>query len=117
MTRNDLLTGEKFTPKRITQKFACSENRTRYHNSRANKLRHSLRYVNAPLQQNFKILSELMEGKTEQKFHKQFLLGKGYSFNVFTHYHPLESKNVPCIYFYAISLVENDIITITTIKG
>ncbi len=35
--RKDLLTGEQFSPKRITQKFASAENRIIYYNNKANQ--------------------------------------------------------------------------------
>jgi hypothetical protein len=116
MERKDLLTGETFIPQRINQVFASSANRITFHNVKATKLRHNSAYVNKPLHRNLKILNELMFGKKEQKFHKQFLIGKGYSFNVFTHYQKIENKNIPCIYNYALSLTEGDFITITDIN-
>ena len=79
MKRNDLLTGEGFYPSRITQKFASAKNRIKYHNNKANKLRHSVMFVNTPLQSNLRILNELMKEKEKATFHKQYLLGKGYS--------------------------------------
>ena len=68
----DLLTNEEFIPKRINQRFANSENRIKYYNNKANELRHYLSYINKPLNQNFKIISQLMENKTEAIFHKEF---------------------------------------------
>ncbi len=116
MERKDLLTGETFVPRRINQVFANSANRITFHNVKATKLRHSSAYVNKPLHRNLKILNELMFGKKKHKFHKQFLMGKGYSFHVFTHYQLIENKNIPCIYNYAISFTEGDSITITDIN-
>ena len=116
MTRKDLLTGQEFYPSRITQKFACADNRIKYHNLKANKLRHSVMYVNSPLHKNLRILNEIMQGKDKGIFHKQFLLGKGYSLGVLTHYNEVEGKRISCLYHYSISIGINDSIIINRIK-
>jgi hypothetical protein len=117
MKRKDLLTGQEFYPSRITQKFACGDNRIKYHNLKANKLRHSVMFVNNPLQKNLRILNEIMEGKTKCVFHKQYLLGKGYSFDVLTHYENFESKRTACIYHFTIQVGENDQLIFNRIKS
>lgn len=117
MTRKDLLTGQEFYPSRITQKFACADNRIKYHNLKANKLRHSVMFVNTPLQKNLRILNEIMVGKTKSIFHKQYLLGKGYSFDVLTHYENFEGKRTACIYHFTIQVGENDQLIFNRIKS
>jgi hypothetical protein len=117
MKRNDLLTGETFYPSRITQKFARAENRIKFHNQKANKLRHSVMFVNSPLQKNLRILNEIMAGKTKGTFHKQYLLGKGYSFDVLTHYENFEGKRTACLYHYTIQVGENDQLIFNRIKS
>jgi hypothetical protein len=102
MKRQDLLTKEEFTPTRINQKFAKSENRIKYYNEKANELRHSLAYVNKPLHHNIRILNEIMMGKKEAIFHKQFMLGKGFSVGVHTHVKKFGDKNEYAIYNYII---------------
>lgn len=116
MIRSDLLTGEKFYPSRITQKFSCAENRIKYNNRKANELRHSIMYVNSPLHKNIRILNELMEGKEKEIFHKQFLLGKGYSFDVLTNFHDIDGKEHPCVYQFCMQFIEDDLLTFTKIK-
>jgi hypothetical protein len=116
MKRNDLLTGEVFYPSRITQKFARADNRIKYHNLKANKLRHSVMYVNSPLHKNLRILNEIMEGKDKGIFHKQFLLGKGYSLGVMTHYKQVEGKQISCVYHYGITSDVNDKLVIIRIN-
>ncbi len=108
MQQYDLLTGEVFYPSRITQKFARSENRIKYHNIKANQLRHSIMFVNSPLQKNLRILIEIMEGKSTGVFHKQFLLGKGFSFDVLTHYDDFDGLQMPCIFHFACQVNDND---------
>ncbi len=102
MIRKDLLTGEAFIPQRINQVFASSANRIEYHNMKANELRHSAAYINKPLHVNLRILNELMRGRTEMIFHKQFLIGKGFSFTVHNHVNHHEGKNHYAVYQYTL---------------
>ncbi len=108
----DLLTGELFIPKRINQHFISSANRIKYHNDKANDLRHSSAYINKPLHINHRILNELLKDDKEGIFHKEFLTGKGYSFNVHTHYDYYNSKKYAAVYQYITILLENDQIKI-----
>lgn len=112
MMRRDLLTDEEFIPLRINQKFARPMNRVIYYNNKANELRHKVAFVNKPLHINIRILDEIMKDKTESIFHQQFLLGKGFSFNVHTHYEKYDGKNHNAIYQYIILRLENDKIKI-----
>ena len=112
MIRQDLLTGEAFVPQRINQVFANSANRIAYHNKKANQLRHSAAFINKPLHVNLRILNELMKGKKEKTFHKQFLLGKGFSFSVYNHVNFYEGKNHYALYQYTVVNLGNDQIKI-----
>lgn len=112
MIRKDLLTGEAFVPQRINQVFAKSENRIAFHNKKANDLRHSAAFINKPLHVNLRILNELMKGKKERTFHKQYLLGKGFSFSVFNHVNFYEGKNYYAIYEYTVMNLGKDQIKI-----
>jgi hypothetical protein len=118
MKRNDLLTGEPFVPKRINHKFAKSANRIRFHNRSATKLRHSVQHINKPLHKNLKILNEVMENITKKKIHRQWLLGKGFSFGVMTHYIEFGEEQRKCIYDFSISnhKEDSDYVIITRIK-
>ena len=102
MIRNDLLTNEEFIPTRNNQKFACPENRIKYHNNRANVLRLQVAFINKPLHKNYKILLELMDGLCEKELHKQFLLGKGFEFGVFTHLKKILDDNQLAIYDFTV---------------
>lgn len=102
MLRKDLLTGEVFIAHRINQVFANAMNRIAYHNKKANELRHSAAYINKPLHTNLRILNELMKSKRERTFHKQFLLGKGFSFTVHNHINHHEGKNHYAVYQYTL---------------
>ena len=112
MLRKVLLTGELFTPKRINQVFSNSANRIAYHNTKANELRHYLAYINKPLQINFRICNEIMKGKKEAVFHKQFLFGKGFSFLVHNHVVSYEGENHYCVFNYILIYLGNEQIKI-----
>lgn len=111
-TSKDLLTGESFTKTRVNQKFSTPKNRIKYYNKKANDLRNYLNYINKPLFQNFKVLTTLMENKTEAEFHKQFLIGKGIDFKIITHYSMYNNLKLPAIYNFKIQSLENDRIKI-----
>jgi len=102
MKKTDLLTGESFDSTRINQKFANPGNRIKYYNNKASKLRHSNAWVDKPLHKNLCILNELMENKKEQIFHKQYLLGKGITFKINSHFEEYDGKQRNAVYQYII---------------
>jgi len=75
---------QEFIPKRSNQKFVSKEARINYHNDKNNAIRKRTAFINKPLMKNYKILCELMADKREGVYHSQFLIGKGFSFKVFT---------------------------------
>ena len=79
-----------------------------FHNRKANKLRQKMNSVNRPLFVNYKILLEIMGGRQKAIFHKQFLLGKGFTFGVFTHYSDWEGKSRPSLYDFVILIINED---------
>lgn len=119
MKRNDLLTNEPFTPKRISQKFSRAENRIKFHNRKATKLRHSVQHINKPLHQNLKILNEIMVDTMKKKIHKQWLLGKGFNFGVMTHFIEYGDEQRKCVYDFCISShrEDSDYIIISRVKN
>ena len=96
--KSDLLTGEKFTPRRRNQKFATSKNRIAFNNNKAFELRDSKAFVDKPLKENHRILSNLLKPKETKSFSKEFLKGKGYNTTVFSHYETYDNKNYPALY-------------------
>lgn len=112
MIKNDRLTGEKFEALRINQKFAKPENRIKYNNQKATKLRHDTSFINKQLHVSLKILNDLPYIKNETIVHKQYLLGKGFSFLVHTHYENYEGISYCAIYDYIIIPLENERIKI-----
>lgn len=102
MKRNDLLTGEPFIAKSITHKFARAENRIKYWNKDATKLRHSVQHINKPLHKNLIILNEVMQNTTKKKLHREWLLGRGFNFGVLTHYIAYGEGQRQCVYDFSI---------------
>ncbi len=112
MTKTDLLTGEKFEAMRINQKFAKPKNRIKYNNQKATALRHKTAFVNKQLHVSYRILNDLSYIKNEIIVHKQYLLGKGFSFQVHTHFEDYEGISYYAIYDYIIIPLENERIKI-----
>jgi len=112
MKKKDLLTGEPFETNRVNQNFANPQNRIKYYNQKAQALRRKTASINKPLHNNKRILDELLSGKDEIVKHKQFLLGKGFSFGVHTHYEAYEGKSRYALYNYIIIALENEQIKI-----
>ena len=110
--KTDPFTGELFIPTRSNQVFATDENRVRFNNEKAKELRLKKSFVDKPLLKNIKVLDELLKGKTEIEVHKQFLLGKGYSLAVFTHYEEITGNRCHALYNYVLINKENEIIKI-----
>ncbi|ANE53146.1 hypothetical protein [Flavisolibacter tropicus] len=108
MQQTDLLTGEKFLAKRRNQRFSSASNRIKYHNNRASQLRLEKSSINRPLHVNYNILSELMKGKKEAIFHKQYLLGKGFDFGVSTHIDTYNGNRYHATYCYIIVPCEKE---------
>ena len=106
-TNNEIRTcyysGESFIPTRQNQIFATKENRILYHNQINNQLRKRLSLINKQLLLNFRILIEVLDGENETIVHKQFLLGKGFSFSVFTHLSLSKCSNNYCYSVYEVS--------------
>ena len=92
--------GERFIPTRQNQKFLTKENRILFHNQQNNQLRKRLSFINKQLLLNFRILIDVLNGEKERIVHKQFLLGKGFSFNVFTHFTLSKSSSNYCYCIY-----------------
>jgi hypothetical protein len=106
----DLLTGEKFVPNRVNQRFQNPKNRVLYYNKKAKKIRHMKSIYDKPLHKDYMILLELLDSKKEVVFSKDYLLGKGYSFGVYTHIENYNGKSCYAIYdFLIITLTNGDI--------
>ena len=108
MITKDLLTGERFLPKRRNQKFESAKNRIKYNNAKALQIRANKENIDKPLKQNYKLLTELIKPDEVKTYSKEYLTGKGYNFSVFTHYDNYKGKNCLCIYnFILIDILDN----------
>jgi hypothetical protein len=112
----DPLTKQLFEPKRITQRFATPANRIKFYNESAKALRQQEAYVNKPLRTNHRICIELLQNSKEGLFHQQFLLGKGFSFQLITHYTDYQGKRERAIYNFIWIAMDNDQIKIIKLK-
>ncbi len=106
--RVDMYSGVKFIPTRVNQKFANAKNRISYHNKRAQKIRLTKSAYDKPLHKNYLILSELLSNAKSGTFHKEFLLGKGFSFQLYTHVTELDGKRYYALYSFVIIQQDND---------
>jgi len=107
---------QEFQPHRSNQRFSCPKNRVSYHNEKAKKIRHSKSFIDAKTHKNFCILSEIMDGYDEREFHRQFLLGKGFTFGVVTHFDLIDDVSRPC--FYEFTMIANgDNVVFKRLKG
>ena len=98
----DPFTNEEFTPKRNNQKFANSKNRIKFHNTRANQLRVEKAFIDIPLNKNLKILNGIMADKEDETYHREFLRGKGFNFEIFNSTCKTEGTTGYCIYNFII---------------
>lgn len=93
-----LYSNEDFVQTRSNQKFANSKNRMKYHNEKRKQINDLRASIDYKLHKNHNILIELMEDRDNLVFHKEFLKGKGFSFNVLTHYQLYQNKNIHALY-------------------
>lgn len=98
----DPFTNEEFNPKRNNQKFANSKNRIKFHNTRANQLRVEKAFVDRPLNNNLKILNDIMDDKEDETFHIEFLRGKGFDSTFYNSTCKTEGTTGFCIYNFII---------------
>jgi hypothetical protein len=110
--RKDPLTGEEFIPKKNSQRFATPQNRIKYNNERASKIKLERAFIDKPLHRNRTILKELLGNKAEINVHEEFLRGRNYDFNLTTHFDIWEGRNVHCVYEFMLITVPNQQIKI-----
>lgn len=104
----DLLTGEEFEPKKISQKFATPENRIKYNNKRASLFNRSRNIKLKPINENHKILTSIMGNENRKIVNAHFLEGRGYNFAAMTTNVFIDKIVIPCIHEFAIIIKEGD---------
>jgi hypothetical protein len=104
----DPLTQEEFVKRRSNQIFASSKNRIRFNNQKARQKRLMKGPVDRILDQNRKVLSRIIGGKTEIIVSKDFLLGAGFSFNYYSFIKEINGVPYSGIYEYGIAKMPDD---------
>lgn len=102
LQRTDPLTNAAFTARRANQKHLTASNRMKYWNTVYYALRKEKEKILKPINQNFKVLNELMNGLNEKKINKHFLEGKGFDFRYFTHQRIVGDEPMPCYFSFLI---------------
>lgn len=108
MKRIDPLTGEEFIAKKISQKFASSNNRIMFNNQKAIKLRQERSFIDKHLNKNHRILREIYVPGNENIFNSFWLEGKGYRFDVANHFAIYKGVYVPAIFEFTLIDTKTD---------
>ena len=87
-----------FEAKRQNQIYRSASDRISHNNLLNNLLRKKLSFINKQLLKNYKIADALIGDFTDVSVHKQFLRGKGFSFQMFTHVSQKEDEIVYGLY-------------------
>ncbi len=87
-----------FQASRQNQVYRSKFDRVSFHNEQNNILRKKLSLINKQLLKNYKIADALLGDFNDVSVHKQFLRGKGFSFQMFTHVSQKEDEIVYGLY-------------------
>ena len=95
-----------FIPNRRNQIYADAICRIAHNNEKSRNKRLSKYPINKLVNKNHDILLEIMGDKNVEIFHREYLKGKGFSFQVFTHLisSKADNKNHFAIYNFSYSL-------------
>jgi hypothetical protein len=107
LIKKDPLTGEEFVAKRANQKFANAKNKSKFHN-RKNAVLYKIRspYEKRSRKSHLAMIA-LYNPKSENKFHVEFLKGKGVDLGAFNHVIKKPSGDLFCYYDYALKKTDN----------
>lgn len=105
--RIDLLTGEAFIPKKISQKFASPGNRIKYNNMKASKLNQGRAFFDKPCRKSHLVLKALYKPDSENIHNMHFLEGKGVNFSASNHHVDTKYGRLPAFYDYALRRIPN----------
>jgi hypothetical protein len=103
----DPLTEEKFTPKRLNQKFASRENQIRFNNLKAIAKRRAKAPYEKAMDKNRAILMSLLGEESMVEYSEDYLLGAGFDFQVMTGKVGNNRQTWNCIFEFAIIKLEN----------
>ncbi len=104
----DPLTNEEFTKQRSNQIFACKENQIRFNNERARQKRNAMAAINKTLYNNRNVLRSILGEEQSVQRSKDFMLGAGYEFGVFTHNMRIDNILWYCVYEYGFCALEGE---------
>jgi hypothetical protein len=107
LIKKDPLTGKEFIAKRANQRFASTENKIRFHN-RKNAELYKIRspYEKRSKHSHLAIIA-LYNPKSENKFHVEYLKGKGVDLGAFNHVINKPSGDLFCYYDFALKKTNN----------
>lgn len=104
--RKDPLTGETFTPKKVTQRFKTRANQIKFNNQLQSARRQFLGIILKPLTKTHRILTNALSGKKTAKLHKEWLAGAGADMTLFTHVEKIDQRKFHAIFNFTISAIE-----------
>ncbi len=112
----DLLTQEVFVKRRSNQKFARPQNRIRYNNQKAQRKRTAKAFVDRPLDRNRTILGRILAGRKEITVSRDFLLGSGFTFDLYN-YQKMEDDHLYAgIYEYGVTRMDESTYNIKKLR-
>jgi len=111
----DPLTGEMFTPKKVTQKFKTRANQIKYNNNLQSVRRRFLGIILKPIMKTHRILMNALGSKQTVFLHREWLDGAGADMTLFTHIETIDQKRFHCI-FNLIIKPKDEYYIITKIK-
>ena len=113
MKKIDPHSGETFVQKRRNQIFATAKNRIDYNNLQAAKLRDKKSNILKPMDANYSILCDLLKPNELKHLTNEFLVGKGFTHNLFTHVDTYKSRQ--CYGFFDFVFIPNEVPNTLTI--
>jgi len=106
--RIDPLTGEKFIPKKISQKFANAANRIKFNNKKASKLNQARAFFDKPCKLSHSTLKLLFDPNSDNIYNIHFVEGKGVDYKAYNHIIRHRAYGNLCAYYeFAIRIIPN----------
>lgn len=103
----DPFTNKEFTKKRNNQIYENRENQVKFNNKKARKKRMAMAAINKTLNNNRKVLQSVLGNDERVQRSRDFMLGAGYDFRIFTHNIKIGQSLWHCVYEYGITQLEN----------
>lgn len=105
--KKDPLTGEEFVAKKSSQRFATAANRIKFNNKQASILNQERAFFDKPCKKGELVLRTLYNPKSDNIFHKEYLLGKELQFDAYNHIAVMKNEKFFAYYGYAIRKIPN----------